>query len=180
MLNKKRTESSKIGKSLLFLPMIALSLLVVNCTQKVDESMTDGAEVDERVVAYGNGWKIVKEDEKTNVEMPKSIDGTPTFDIVEQMPEFPGGMQALMKYLAQSIKYPTQAQEAGIQGRVIVQFIVNKDGTISDATLARGVEPSLDDEAIRIVKAMPSWTPGLQKGQPVNVRFTLPVAFRLQ
>ncbi len=180
MLNKKRTEQSKIGKYLLFLPMIALSLLVVNCTSKVEENTTDGAEMDELVVVgYGNGWKIVKEGEKTEAKMPTTLDGIPVFDTVEIMPEFPGGMQALMQYLAKSIKYPVQAQEAGTQGRVIVQFIVNKDGGVTDVAVARSVDASLDDEAIRIVKAMPTWTPGLQKGEPVNVKFTLPVMFKL-
>ncbi len=180
MLNKKRTKQSKVGKYLLFLPMIALSILVVNCTSKVEESTTDGTEMDELVVVgYGDGWKIVKEGEKTEAKMPSTLDGTPVFDTVEVMPEFPGGMQALMKYLAMNIKYPVKAQEAGTQGRVIVQFIVNKEGAVTDPTVARSVESSLDQEAIRIVKAMPAWTPGLQKGEPVNVKFTLPVMFKL-
>ena len=136
--------------------------------------------MDERVVVcYGDGWKIVKKGKKTESKMPSTLDGTPVFDTVEVMPEFPGGMQALMKYLAMNIKYPVKAQEAGTQGRVIVQFIVNKEGAVTDPTVARSVESSLDQEAIRIVKAMPAWTPGLQKGEPVNVKFTLPVMFKL-
>ena len=181
MLNKKRTEQSKVGKYLLFLPMIALSLLIVNCTSKVEESVTDGTEVDEIVVVgYGNdNVQPVVEGEKTNAGTPSTLNGVPVYDTVEVMPEFPGGMQALMQYLAKSIKYPVQAQEAGTQGRVIVQFIVNKDGGVTDVAVARSVDASLDDEAIRIVKAMPTWTPGLQKGEPVNVKFTLPVMFKL-
>ena len=101
-------------------------------------------------------------------------------DVVEQMPSFPGGMSALMNYLNNNIKYPVIAEENGIQGRVIVQFIVGKDGHISDVKVAKSVDPSLDKEAVRVVKAMPKWIPGKQNGQAVTVRYTLPVTFRLQ
>ena len=103
------------------------------------------------------------------------------FKIVEQQAEFPGGMKALMKYLAENIKYPVIAQENGIQGRVICQFTVNKDGTIVDIEVVRsGGDPSLDKEAIRVIKSMPKWAPGKQRGRPVRSRFTLPVTFKLQ
>ena len=102
------------------------------------------------------------------------------FDVVEQMPSFPGGMSALMNYLNNNIKYPVIAEENGIQGRFIVQFIVGKDGHISDVKVAKSVDPSLDKEAVRVVKAMPKWIPGKQNGQAVTVRYTLPVTFRLQ
>ena len=101
------------------------------------------------------------------------------FDMVEQMPAFPGGMQELMVYLGKNIKYPTIAQENGTQGRVIIQFVVERDGTISDVRVARGVDPYLDKEALRVIKAMPKWKPGMQKGQPVRVKYTVPVTFRL-
>jgi protein TonB len=96
------------------------------------------------------------------------------------MPEFPGGTQALMKYLGESIKYPVIAQENGIQGRVICQFVVNKDGSIVDIEVVRSVDPSLDKEAVRVIKSMPKWTAGRQRGKPVRVKYTLPVNFRLQ
>ena len=102
------------------------------------------------------------------------------FDVVEQMPSFPGGQAALMDYLNNNIKYPVIAEENGIQGRVIVQFVVGKDGHISDVKVAKSVDPSLDKEAVRVVKAMPKWIPGKQNGQAVTVRYTLPVTFRLQ
>ncbi len=102
------------------------------------------------------------------------------FDVVEQMPSFPGGMSALMNYLNNNIKYPVIAEENGIQGRVIVQFIVGKDGHISNVKVAKSVDPSLDKEAVRVVKSMPKWIPGKQNGQAVTVRYTLPVTFRLQ
>ena len=103
------------------------------------------------------------------------------FEVVEQMPEFPNGGQAgLMQYLAKNIKYPTIAQENGTQGRVVVQFVVNKDGSIVDATVLRGVDPYLDKEAIRVINSMPKWKPGMQRGKPVRVKYTVPVMFRLQ
>ena len=102
------------------------------------------------------------------------------FDMVEQMPAFPGGMQELMVYLGKNIKYPTIAQENGTQGRVIIQFVVERDGTISDVRVARGVDPYLDKEAVRVVKSMPKWIPGKQNGKAVRVKFTVPVMFRLQ
>lgn len=101
------------------------------------------------------------------------------FDVVEQMPSFPGGNAALMNYLGQNIKYPVIAEENGIQGRVIVQFVVGKDGHISDVRVAKSVDPSLDKEAVRVVRGMPRWIPGKQNGQAVTVRYTLPVTFRL-
>ena len=102
------------------------------------------------------------------------------FDVVEQMPSFPGGQAALMNYLNNNIKYPVIAEENGIKGRVVVQFVVGKDGHISDVKVAKSVDPSLDKEAVRVVKAMPKWIPGKQNGQAVTVRYTLPVTFRLQ
>lgn len=102
------------------------------------------------------------------------------FDVVEQMPEFPGGMRAGLEFMARNLKYPTKAQEAGKQGRVIVQFIVQKDGSLSDLHVLRPVDPWLDAEAIRVIGTMPKWKPGMQHGQAVAVKFTLPVTFMLE
>ena len=102
------------------------------------------------------------------------------FTVVETMPEFPGGQGALLQYLAKSIKYPVIAQENGIQGRVSCSFVVNKDGSIVDAEVIRGVDPSLDKEALRVINSMPKWSPGKQRGKPVRVKYTVPVTFRLQ
>ena len=102
------------------------------------------------------------------------------FTVVEKQPEFPGGMSELMKFLAKSIKYPVIAQENGIQGRVVCSFVVNRDGSIVDIQVMRGVDPSLDKEAVRVIGTMPKWKPGEQRGKPVRVRFILPVQFRLQ
>ena len=111
---------------------------------------------------------------------PKPEVATKIFDVVEEMPSFPGGNGALMSYLASNIKYPVVAQENGVQGRVIVSFVVERDGSISDVRVARSVDPSLDREAQRVVKSMPRWKPGKQNGSAVRVKYTVPVVFRLQ
>lgn len=125
---------------------------------------------------------IAKGDIKAVYDLPVEQDNNSTdevFQVVENMPEFPGGMAELMKFLQQNIKYPEQAQKDSIQGRVIVQFTIKKTGEVSDPTIMRSVSPELDAEAIRVVNAMPLWTPGEQKGEPVNVKFTLPIQFRM-
>lgn len=111
---------------------------------------------------------------------PKPEVATKVFDVVEEMPSFPGGQGALMSYLNSNVKYPVVAQENGVQGRVIISFVVERDGSISDVKVARSVDPSLDREAQRVVKSMPRWTPGKQNGQTVRVKYTVPVVFRLQ
>lgn len=107
-------------------------------------------------------------------------DGEEVYEVVEKMPKFPdGGMSGLMKYLSANIRYPEAAHKAGTQGRVTVQFVVGKDGSIGNVGILRGVDPNLDAEAIRVISSMPKWKPGTQKGEPVNVRYTVPVMFRL-
>ena len=101
------------------------------------------------------------------------------FQVVEEQPMFPGGMQELMTFLQANIRYPKEAQERGLQGRVVVQFVVNKDGSICDEHVVRSVDPQLDAEALRVVRSMPNWTPGKQRGEAVRVRFTIPVSFKL-
>lgn len=102
------------------------------------------------------------------------------FQVVEKMPSFPGGDAALFKFLNENVKYPVIAQENGVQGRVICQFVVNRDGSIVDVEVVRSVDASLDKEAIRVIKSMPKWSPGQQRGKPVRVKYTLPVNFKLQ
>ena len=106
-------------------------------------------------------------------------DREPVFNVVEQMPSFPGGMEALMQYLAKNMRYPVEAQKNKVQGRVVVGFIVSKDGDIKKAHILRGVDPELDAEAIRVIESMPRWMPGMQRGKAVAVSYTLPVMFRL-
>ena len=102
------------------------------------------------------------------------------FQTVEEMPEFPGGMDECKRFFAKNIKYPTISQENGVQGRVIVQFVVNRDGSIVDPVVVRGVDPYLDKEALRVISTMPKWKPGKQRGKAVRVKYTVPVMFRLQ
>ncbi|WP_293475857.1 energy transducer TonB [Prevotella sp.] len=114
-------------------------------------------------------------------EPPKHVvEETKIFTVVEQMPMFPGGEGALMGYLRDNIHYPTVAAENGVQGRVVVGFVVERDGSITDVNILRGVDPSLDREAMRVVKSMPKWTPGKQNGSAVRVKYQVPVSFRLQ
>lgn len=110
---------------------------------------------------------------------PQPVNRNSVYDVVEQMPSFPGGISGLRTYLNQNIRYPAEAQENCVQGRVVVSFVVGKDGHISDVTVLRSVDPSLDKEAIRVVRNMPRWTPGKQGGEPVRVRYNVPVSFRL-
>ena len=127
-----------------------------------------------------NGEILKATDVIAEPEPPTHEEETKVFDIVEQQPLFPGGPAALMKYLSENTKYPVVAQENGVQGRVTVQFVVEKDGSISDVHVLRGVDPSLDKEAVRVVKSMPRWTPGKQNGITVRVNYRVPVLFRLQ
>ena len=117
------------------------------------------------VVGYGGG--------------EEASDEVPVFRVVEEMPEFPGGMGECLKFLGKNIKYPVEAQKAGVQGKVIVQFVVEKDGNIANPKVVRSIDPDLDGEAIRVISIMPKWKPGMQKGQPVRVKYTVPVTFRL-
>lgn len=102
------------------------------------------------------------------------------FDVVEHQPSFPGGQNALMQWLSDNVQYPQLAYDNGIQGRVIVQYVVEKDGSISEVTVSKSIDPSLDIEALRVVKSMPRWRPGKQNGKPVRVKYTMPVTFKLQ
>ncbi len=148
---------------------------------EVLEIVDDKADVEETVIASseetGQKVEVVYVPVAVVEEEPEE---TEIFDVVENMPEFPGGQAALMQFLAKNIKYPTIAQENGTQGRVIIQFVVNRDGTIVDARVARGVDPYLDKEALRVVNSMPKWKPGMQRNKPVRVKYTVPVMFRLQ
>ncbi len=124
--------------------------------------------------------EVLKAKEVIAQPEPPKEEETKVFDVVEQMPSFPGGPSALMQYLSSNIKYPVVAEENGDQGRVIVTFVVEKDGSITDVRVVKGVDPSLDKEAQRVVKGMPKWIPGKQNGSAVSVKYTVPVTFRLQ
>lgn len=115
------------------------------------------------------------------IEMPEEdSEENIVFVVAEKMPSFPGGQQALMKYLSENIRYPVIAQENGVQGRVIVQFTVRKDGSIDDVKVVKSADPSLDKEAVRLIKSVPAWEPGMQRGKAVHCKFTVPIVFKLQ
>lgn len=109
----------------------------------------------------------------------EKVDSDGVYLMPDQLPEFPGGIQAMMKFLSTNIKYPVEAQKKGISGRVIVQFVIMEDGTLDQAKVIRGVDPLLDEEALRVVKSMPKWKPGVDRGEAVKVRFTAPIMFNL-
>lgn len=154
-------------------PPIAETLTIVEDDADVEETvMASTEDLGEKVEIKYVAPAAVEEEEPEEQTI---------FEVVEQMPEFPnGGMAGLMQFLSKNIKYPTIAQENGTQGRVTVQFVVNRDGSIVDAKVLRGVDPYLDKEALRVIGTMPKWKPGMQRGKPVRVKYTVPVMFRLQ
>ena len=178
MMNKQKSKSIGQLKYLLFIPVAAL--LAAACA--------GNSEPKTAIVMDKDGTREVVIDEQTVEQMEEMAakqdkvakGNSEVYDMVEQAPQFPGGPQALMKWIGENVRYPVAAQEAGVQGRVICQFVIQADGTVGETKILRGVSPELDAEALRIVKAMPAWTPGMQDGQAVNVRYTLPVTFRLQ
>ena len=153
-------------------PPIAETLTIVEDDADVEETTIATSEETNQAVEIKYVPVAVEEEEPEEQTI---------FEVVEQMPEFPnGGMAGLMQYLSKNIKYPTIAQENGTQGRVTVQFVDNRDGSIVDAKVLRGVDPYLDKEAIRVISSMPKWKPGMQRGKAVRVKYTVPVMFRLQ
>ena len=147
---------------------------------KLDDKVAVGTEnhegtKDRNVEAVRNDIAV-----NTPPPAPKEEVTNKVFDVVEVMPSFPGGQGALLSYLSSHVKYPVVAQENGVQGRVVVSFVVEKDGSISDVNVVRSVDPSLDKEAARVVRSMPRWNPGKQNGSSVRVKYNVPVSFRLQ
>lgn len=125
------------------------------------------------------GGEVLKAKDDIKAPEPPKHEENKIFTVVEQMPMYPGGDAALMQYLSSNIHYPAVAAENGVQGRVVVGFVVERDGSITDVNVMRSVDPSLDREAVRVVKNMPRWTPGKQNGSAVRVKYQVPVAFRL-
>ena len=162
-----------------------LTILLDDDVQNLEEMIVVGmgakdgkpAKAENTDVVFDMPLKEAMKAEKQKKETPQE---KVIFQVVEQMPEFPGGMQKAMEFLAKNIKYPVAAQEAKIEGRVIVQFVVERDGSVSDVKVMRGVNPELDAEAIRVVSMMPKWIPGKQRGKAVAVKYTMPIMFRLQ
>ena len=203
MMTNKTSKSSHLLKLLALLPIVGVTLALN--AETVTDYVYDEPQKQVPVkkgrkastIKAGNGTvlQVVEaQDQKTEAEAPKSeqkqYEATLTyeikedspqdvFDVVEKMPEFPGGVQELLGFLSKTIKYPAEAEKAGKQGRVIATFVVRKDGSISDARVVKSVDPLLDAEALRVINAMPAWIPGTQNGKPVNVKYTVPISFRL-
>ena len=151
-----------------YIGMSTVTMSVKDCLKKADQTI---------VLTESD----TKKDVKVVASAPQTVTSDDqTFSVVEQMPEYPGGMRAGLEFMARNLRYPAKAQEAGKQGRVIVQFVVRKDGSLSDFKVLRPVDPWLDAEAIRVISTMPKWKPGMQEGKPVSVKFTLPVTFMLE
>ena len=171
MMNKRRTSEIGKAKYLLFAPLAGALLMVSNIesvAREIGEQFPEVAEVQQKAEAKASDATVPADTTKNVV-----------YDVTETMPQFPGGQGVLMKYLAANIKYPASAVKAKKQGRVLVTFVIQKDGSVTNARIARSVDPELDAEALRIVKAMPNWTPGTQDGKPVNVKYIIPVKFSL-
>ena len=163
MMNKTRTRFGA-WKLAAALPVVAL-LLMVGCKPAADKN-------------------VVQEEipfEASNVDQSEPLDATTdeVFEMVEVMPEYPGGTEGLYKYLAENVKYPEKAKADGTEGRVIVSFVVEKDGSVTDAQVRRGVSDEVDAEALRVVQGMPQWKPGMVEGKPVRVNYNLPINFKL-
>lgn len=170
MMNKKKTNGAGHIKYALFaIPAFAL-LLAGNISCSSEATKTD--DVKEKAVT--------EKPEVVETPAEKAETKDEVFMVVEKMPEFPGGIKELMSFLSKNIKYPASAIAKNVQGRVIVQFVVEKDGTPTEFKVMRSVDPALDAEALRVMQEMPKWKPGMQRGQVVRVKYTVPVTFRLQ
>ena len=181
----EKVEVEKVKSSVKFVPPV----IKKDSEVKPEEELKSQEELNKTNTAIGAfdvkgndeaAGEVLKAKEVIAQPEPPKEEETKVFDVVEQMPSFPGGPSALMQYLSSNIKYPVVAEENGVQGRVVCTFVVERDGSITDVRVIRSVDPSLDKEAVRVVKSMPKWIPGKQNGSAVRVKYTVPVTFRLQ
>ena len=184
MMLHTKSDRSRLLKLLALLPIVGIAL-AVNAEKVVDvryeESQKGIAEKKaETAAAFTTTLKYdtIPGETFTAVGTFEPVQGD-VFDVVEEMPQYPGGPQALFKFLGENVQYPAEAEKAGIQGRVIATFVVEKDGSISQPTIVKSVDPLLDAEAIRVISAMPNWIPGKQNGKVVRVKYTVPLSFNL-
>ncbi len=165
MMNKSKTSTLKLAKYLLLMPMFFVLIAANSVYAGVNEQTHQAPPPPPPPPPPQPPVKIAETDE--------------VFVVVEEQPEYSGGNAAMMKFLADNVRYPVEAHQKGVQGRVICNFVIEKDGSVSDVQIVRGVDPNLDAEAMRVIEAMPKWKPGMQKGEVVRTRFTLPIVFRL-
>ena len=181
----EKVEVEKVKSSVKFVPPV----IKKDDEVKPEEELKSQEELNKTNTAIGAfdvkgndeaAGEVLKAKEVIAQPEPPKEEETKVFDVVEQMPSFPGGPSALIQYLSSNIKYPVVAEENGVQGRVVCTFVVERDGSITDVRVIKSVDPSLDKEAVRVVKSMPKWIPGKQNGSAVRVKYTVPVTFRLQ
>lgn len=184
-MNKNETLSWKkhAWRMLGLLLIVSIMPMVISCSNKQEKKQSAQAEqsvVKEKVQssAVETNFSVYKDDIYEDEE-PCGGDEPDLDEYADVFPEFPGGMGAFMSYLKDNIKYPESARKEHIQGRVIVQFLVTKSGEIADPVVVRSVEEALDTEALRVIKSMPKWTPGLKDGKKIDLKYTVPVTFRL-
>ena len=163
MMNRKKTLKKELRKYALIIPL-ALFALIGNSANRSIFSVSD-------LSLPGISIDVFQEAQKDNEE---------PFTVVDQMPKFPGEMNGLIEYMRNTLKYPEEAYKNGIEGRVVVRFVVQKDGSVSDAVVTKSLNPVCDAEALRVVNEMPAWEPGVQKGKKVPVFFSLPIEYKLQ
>ncbi len=160
-------------------PMAKDAVEMMNPSETAEMKAAEAAELT-KAEEEAKAAELAKAEAKaSDATAPADTTKNVVYDVTETMPQFPGGQGVMMKYLAANIKYPASAVKAKKQGRVIIAFVIQKDGSVTNARIVKSVDPELDAEALRIVKAMPNWTPGTQDGKPVNVRYTIPVVFSL-
>ena len=174
MMTKQKTKSTAMLKYLLMLPLLGILLIGFACSNSDDEAVIENAQKSKAVENEAVIEQPAEEAESKQEEQAAEI-----FTVVEEMPEFPGGKGAFLKYLAENINYPESAKKDGVQGRVFVNFVVEKNGSISGVNVLRGVREDLDQEAIRVVSEMPKWKPGKQRGEAVRVSFNVPIKYQL-
>ena len=188
MMNKKRTKQIGRTKYLIFLPLAALLLIISNIEAVARTTKDMAKEVINSLTAektttpsdvLTDRLQSPKKQNKVTISVEEIKDGDKVYNMVDQMPNFPGGQGELMKYISKNLKYPASCKEKGLEGRVIAAFVIKPDGTISETKIVRGVEPEMDAETIRLINSMPKWKPGMKKGKAVAVKYTIPIVFRL-
>lgn len=161
MMSKTKSKFKAVAKLLFVVPVILSIAFIVSCTgSPKDETKPAPPDNASRIQDSNNPDKVI-------------------FDVVEQMPQYPGGDDARIKYLAKNLKYPEEARKEGIEGKVFVTFVVEKDGSITGAKILKGIGGGCDEETIRVIENMPNWEPGKQRGKTVRVRFNMPIIFKL-
>lgn len=181
MMNRTKTPLGKVSKYLLTAPLCAF-LVLGNTTLQASSTDIMGIGTEKDIIPEKLQISVADvptNSKASNSEQVPALRKDKPFTVVDEMPRYQGGENAMINYISTNLKYPKGAQNSGIQGRIIVRFVVEKDGSITDVKVIRGLDPACDAEAIRVVKEMPKWTPGKQRGVAVPVFFTLPIVYRL-